>query len=67
MCQSIRGLRGCIGFQIDIKVITLGQDPIKNICAKFGVDPCIRSSEEFIERKKLTDGPMDAEQWHKLT
>jgi len=45
MRQPIRGQDGHIGFWIDIKVTTLGRDPIRNICAKFGIDPCSRSWE----------------------
>jgi len=41
--QPIRGQGGHLGFQMNIKVTTLGWYPIRNICAKFEVDPYSRS------------------------
>jgi len=35
-----------LNFRSALKVTTLGQDLIRNMCGKFGVDPFSRSSEE---------------------
>jgi len=40
MCQPIRGQGGHIGIRIDFKITTIGQVHTRNICAKFGEDPC---------------------------
>jgi len=46
MCQVIIGLGGHIGFWIRLKGKILSRYHIKNICAKFGVDPAA-----FVEKK----------------
>jgi len=43
VCQPIRSKGGHIGFWIHLKIIKLGLDLSRNICNKFGVDPCSRS------------------------